>query len=102
MKKMLPKDYIDEDWTAKNIIIKGKNITNIPEEELYKLAKVVMNRVCTDDESKANAKNTKVNLFHIEADLDDGSHISIPLIVRKRGDKWYYLTPEYLMREYEG
>lgn len=99
MKKTLPNEFIERGWKAKNITIKGKNITNVPDKEIYKLAKTVLSNVCNNKESKNNAKKARVNLFHIEADLDDGSHISIPFIVRKCGDEWYYLSPEYLMEE---
>lgn len=97
MKKNLPDEFIECGWNVKNITIKGKNISNIPDKELYGLVKTMMRRVCNNKDTVNNAKTAKVNLFHIEADLDDGSHISIPFIVKKMDDKWYYVTPEWFM-----
>ena len=99
MKKNLPNEFVECGWNMKNITIKGKNIANVPDKELYRLAKTIMRRVCNNEQTINNAKTAKVNLFHIEADLDDGSHITIPFIVRKRKDKWYYMTPEFFMEE---
>lgn len=99
MKKTLPDDYIECGWNVKNITIKGTNIANIQDEDLFKLAKTMLKRVYKNEEAITNAKTVRVNLFHLEADLDDGSHISIPFIVRKHKDKWYYVTPEYFMQD---
>ena len=103
MRKILPDEYIDCEWKAKNIIIKGANENNAPKKEIFKIAKRVLDRVLEDEDLTLNAKNNKLGLFHLECDLEDGSHISIPLVVGKgkEEDKWYYLTPDYLMKDIE-